>query len=282
MSIILLAQDSPRVSGDDKRGALFDYVSPSRLNLWLKCPLAFRFRYLDGIRSPATPALFLGKSVHAALAFWYEARQSTVDIKLVDVEHRLSRDWDRLVAEEQMAFDDAEAEATLKAQAWHLVSVYLAAVPADEPLPLAVEIPLEASLVDPRTSEDLGVNLFGILDLVVDDHAGPTIVDFKTVSRGGTPLEILHEMQLSCYAYLYRATFQNRERGVEIRNLIKTKTPKIEYHRWPARSDAHFGRLFAVLRAYLDCLDARRFVFRPGWGCSSCEFRDTHCHGWCG
>ena len=32
---------------------------------------------------------------------------------------------------------------------------------------------------------------------------------------------------------------------LEIRSLIKTKVPKIEFHRYPARTDAHFGRLFA-------------------------------------
>ena len=33
------------------------------------------------------------------------------------------------------------------------------------------------------------------------------------------------------------------------------------YH--PARTDAHFRRLFAVIRAYLDDLDCGRFIFRP-------------------
>ena len=28
------------------------YISPSRLNTWLRCPLAFKLRYIDGIRSP--------------------------------------------------------------------------------------------------------------------------------------------------------------------------------------------------------------------------------------
>jgi hypothetical protein len=28
-----------------RAGGVFDYVSASRLNLWLKCPRAFRLRY---------------------------------------------------------------------------------------------------------------------------------------------------------------------------------------------------------------------------------------------
>ena len=37
----------------ERRGGIWDYVSPSRLSLWLKCPTAFKLRYIDGIRTPA-------------------------------------------------------------------------------------------------------------------------------------------------------------------------------------------------------------------------------------
>jgi hypothetical protein len=48
------------------QGGVFAYVSPSRLNCWIKCPRAFAFRYLEGIKTPTTPSLFLGTAVHAA------------------------------------------------------------------------------------------------------------------------------------------------------------------------------------------------------------------------
>jgi putative RecB family exonuclease len=72
------------------------------------------------------------------------------------------------------------------------------------------------------------------------------------------------------------------EPALEIRILIKTKTPKIETHRYGARNDHHYRRLFAVVRAYLDDLDRGRFVFRPGLGCSMRDFRDTLCRSWDG
>ena len=43
---------TPDLATLPQRGnGIWDYVSPSRLNLWLKCPLAFRARYIDGIIS---------------------------------------------------------------------------------------------------------------------------------------------------------------------------------------------------------------------------------------
>ena len=39
-----------------------------------------------------------------------------------------------------------------------------------------------------------------------------------------------HEIQLSSYAYLFRHVERRQEAGLEIRSLIKTKVPKIEFH----------------------------------------------------
>jgi putative RecB family exonuclease len=117
---------------------------------------------------------------------------------------------------------------------------------------------------------------------VLDDAAGPVIADFKTAARSTEPLEITHEIQLTSYAYLFRRGTEQQESAMEIRSLIKTKMPKVDFHRYPARTDAHFARLFAVVREYLDALDANRFNYRPGFGCGFCDHRDTYCRRWSG
>jgi hypothetical protein len=169
----------------------------------------------------------------------------------------------------------------MRQQVAGLVRVYLASVPKDEK-PLAVEVAAEAPLVDPTTGEDLGMPLVGVIDLVLDNEAGPIITDFKTAARSSEPMEISHEVQLSSYAWLHRQITGQQEGGLEIRSLIKTKVPKVELHPYAARTDAHFRRLFAVVREYLDALDAGKFNFRPGFGCGMCDFRNTHCSRWCG
>ncbi len=128
----------------------------------------------------------------------------------------------------------------------------------------------------------LGIPLLGIADLVLDERDGPLIVDFKTASRSAAPFEVAHEIQLSCYSYLYRQAAGRQEGGLEIRSLIKTKTPKLDFHRYQPRTERHFRRLFAVIRAYLDDLDRGDFIFRPGMGCVMCDFRDDHCLQWGG
>jgi hypothetical protein len=127
-------------------------------------------------------------------------RQLGVCLASGDVTARLLESWPGLVEREAIRFGSPAEEETLKRQAVDLVAAYLARLPADEPRPLAVETAVEARLVDPATGEDLGMPLVGIMDLVLDGHDGPIIVDLKTSARSSEPSEIVHEVQLTNYA----------------------------------------------------------------------------------
>ncbi len=267
---------------NENRTGLFDYISPTRLNTWLSCPLKFRIRYVDGIREPTSPSLFLGKRVHGGLEFFYRHQQDGQHVEADEVSNHILDTWDDAVGDEKMRFDSHDHENGLKHQAVGLVKTYLNQRDSDEGFPIAVESPVECPLVDPDTGQDLGIALFGFVDLVLKSPTGLVIVDFKTAARSGASLEIAHEIQLSCYAYAFRQVYGETEQELQIRSLIKTKTPKVEIHRYPARDDTHFRRLFAVIRSYLDDLHSNRFVFRPGWTCSMCNFRNTHCRVWKG
>ena len=219
---------------------------------------------------------------HAVLECYYRHRQLGITVEPVELSQRLIESWGQAAADEPVRFQSSAEEDACRSQAVDLIAAYLAQVPSNEAKPLAVEVAMEAPLIDPFSGENLGVPLVGVMDLVLPEPNGPVIADFKTTSRSGEPLEIVHEIQLSSYSYLFRQSSIEPESALEIRNLIKTKTPKIETHRYPARGDRHFRRLFSVIRAYLDDLDAGRFVFRPGLGCGMCDFRDTRCRAWDG
>jgi hypothetical protein len=273
---------APQASSPPPKGGVEKYVSPSRLTLWLKCPLAFKLRYIDGIEFPTSPGLFLGRVVHAGLESWYRHRQLGIPLATAELCRRLDEWWEHAGSQEPVAFASTTEEAGCRRQAIELVRTYLHQVPDHEPTPLAVEKALEAPLIDPVSGENLGIPLVGVIDLVLPEPDGAVITDFKTAARGGELLETAHEIQLSSYSYLYRRASPRAETALEIRSLIKTKVPRIETHRYPAREERHYRRLFSVIRAYLDDLHAGRFVFRPGLGCSLCEFRDTNCRQWDG
>lgn len=271
-----------RKAVNERKADVWAYVSPTRLNSWLRCPLAFKLRYIDGLRAPSSPSLFVGKVVHASLECFYRHRQLGVALDTADLARRLIEGWASAIEDEEMEFSNAAEELECQKQAIGLVAAYVHHLPQDEPRPLAVEVSCEAPLVNPTTGENLGIPLVGVMDLVLPEETGPVITDFKTASKSSGPLEITHEVQLSCYSYLFRSASPEPEAGLEIRNLVKTKTPQIQFHRYPARGEQHYRRLFAIIREYLDCLHSGRFTIRPGWGCASCEFCMGACRAWAG
>ncbi len=179
MSGLLSNQDHQKRHGP----GVLDYVSASRLNLWLKCPLAFRLKYIEGQIMPTAPAALLGKAVHAALEHFYRYRQLGETLHSLAVLGRLAASWAELAANEQVAWRSVAEEKALQEQARHLVRAYLDRVGDNEPPPVAVEAAVEAPLVDPASGEKLGIPLVGIMDLVLPDAAGPIIADFKTTAR---------------------------------------------------------------------------------------------------
>lgn len=263
-------------------GAVGNYISPSRLNLWLKCPLAFKFKYLDGVPVPTSPGLFLGQMVHAGLEHFYRNRRQGRTPSAAAVTRRMLDLWPQRVLTEGVSFASPEEEGRLRRQAAALVERYLDEYSAEAHRPLAVETALRAPLRAPTEQRPLELPLMGILDLVLETPEGPLIVDFKTAGRRTAPLEIAHEVQLTAYAWLFRQTFGRREAGLELRRMIKTQSPDIDRHRYPPRDERHFRRLAAACRAYLEDLRRGRFVFRPGLGCQLCDFRQDPCREWDG
>jgi len=263
-------------------GGLQDYVSPSRLALWLKCPLAFKLRYVDGIRTPPTQNLFLGKRVHDGLEFYYRHRQAGATISVKEVAEHIDRHWGDAADEEQVLFKAATESEKLLVKCQDLVACYLNRFADSDEHVLGVELAMTTALADPFTGEVIPMPMVGVVDLLIETDAGAVLVDFKTAARGGEPIEQQYEIQLGCYAAMYRELFGLPEAGLEIRTLVKTKQPRIEVHRFESRSAQHFARLFAVLHEYVAALDRGQFNYRPGTGCMFCDMRHEHCKAWSG
>ena len=250
---------------------IWGYVSPSRLNLWMKCPLAFRRRYLDGIETPTSPSLFVGKATHDVLDSVYRCAMVGAYTTADDVPQFVDDAWNRIMQLEPCMFDDADHETKCRNQVGDLVKAYLAEIDITAEKPLLVEHKFETPLYDPSNGEDIGIPLVGVVDLVLDGENGPVIIDFKTSASASSNCELTHEIQLTAYAYLVRAFYGFDESELQVRQLVKTKVPKIVTHRFPPRSDEHFERFFGLIREYLGALDRQVFNYRPSWNCSLCD-----------
>jgi len=270
MSIIQFLEQEQQQAGQ-----VWDYVSPSRLSLWLKCPLAFKRRYIDEWKTAPTPALFVGKVVHSVLAHIYRLRIAGHVATMDELPTFVADAWKISMEIEPCYFDDSNEE-KYRCQVLDLATTYLNTIAIQNERPVAIEKRYEAPLIDPLSGEYFGINLVGIIDLVHEDEQGYIITDFKTTSSSSI-CEMQHELQLTAYSYLLRNIIEQEELRCEIRQLVKTKTPKVNVYRFPTRIDEHYERFFGLIREYLDALDRGVYNYRPSWQCSMCDHYGVCC-----
>jgi hypothetical protein len=247
-------------------------VSASRLGLWTSCRLKWYFKYVLRLEKSPTPALHAGKTVHAVLQAWNLARWRGYSLSVADLSDLFIQNWDEDQLGLEIDWDGDEAKQ--KECAWKLLETYFqqTSIPADEK-PQAVEVRLEA---------DLGrqglPNLIGIIDLV---RAGGCIVDFKTTAQTPNPDRVAHqtEIQLSCYAVLYREATGEKEAGFELHHLVKVKVPKLIVTPLPPITSNQQTRLFRMMESYVDGVSREDFVPSPGLQCLSCQYFNE-CRRW--
>lgn len=247
-------------------------VSASRLNTFHQCRLKFYFRYVAGIEKPPTPALFVGKTVHAVLQAWNLARWRGQLRTPESFRKQFDQAWDH--PEEEGAVRWKEDEPAQRQTAWAMLETYFreTTIPEGEK-PQGVEVSVESDLAGlPK--------LIGVIDLV---RPGGRIVDFKTSSTTPKPDRTAHqnERQLTCFGLLYRAATGEREGGFELHHLVKLKAPKVTVVVLNTATPSQEARLFRSIESYVEGLERRDFVPSPGMVCMGCEYFGE-CRSWTG
>lgn len=244
-----------------------EYLSASRLKSFHTCRLQYYFRYIEHLPSKVSPSLLVGKVVHAVLQAWNLARWRGKDSSLERMDLVFEACWIHGCEEEAMIWNSADEEAREKSGALSILRHYLTHTPIpQEEKPQAVEV---------RVERDLDAHglppLVGIIDLV---RAGGKIVDFKTSARSPDTSMAAHqnEIQLSCYALLYREATGQAESGFELHHLVKTKEPKLIVTPLSPMAPGQIRRLVRIMESYVRGIEAKDFVPSPGMHCSWCDY----------
>src|SRR5579859_2059165 len=156
-------------------------LSPSRAGDFLTCPLLYRFRVLDRLPEPPSPAAVRGTLVHAVLERLFDA---VAGDRTPDAARALvAPEWDRMqAAEPELAglFDDDEQRAAWLAEVMRMLDRYFTLEDPRRIEPAHRELCVEAELAS-------GLRLRGYIDrLDVAPGGQMRIVDYKT---GGAPPE---------------------------------------------------------------------------------------------
>ena len=173
--MIASATDPPFATGlTPWAQCLPDHVSPTAAKAYLSCSLKFYFERVACIRRATTPALHLGKVVHAALQAFHLARWRGGDDSVEAVADAYERAFLRLECEEgPVNFDDDGDREKVRLDGLRVVAAYLDSPEAMKEKPRAVEVMLREEI------PGLSVPLTGAMDLVEGNF---TPVDFKSAA----------------------------------------------------------------------------------------------------
>ncbi|MDH3957957.1 MAG: PD-(D/E)XK nuclease family protein [Actinomycetota bacterium] len=171
-------------------------LSPSRALDFQSCPLLYRFRVLDRLPEPPSPAAVRGTLVHSVLEALYDlpAHQRTLDEAIGLV----APQWDVLVAERPEVVGML-AEAGTDPSEWlrgagDLVESYFAMEDPTRLEPAARELKVQAELPS-------GLVLRGFVDRLDRAPTGQVrVVDYKTGKAPGVGFEAKAMFQMRFYA----------------------------------------------------------------------------------
>ena len=258
---------------EDERGILTatkiqlpqPYLSPTQIEMYLRCPMQYQFRYIQGKKDAPGLALVEGSSHHEALAVQNEERKRTgTNLKPVQMVEAFA---DALLSREDEIKDwEGESRDSLIHRGAGMVTSYLRSDFA---------IQLEPKRIEQEVTLPVGpVQVLGYLD--VDGTLGPlgaVVADYKTVSKVKSQAELEASLQLTYYAMAERKLFKTKAKAGFV-NLVKKKKPETV---WQITTVSP-GRIRWFRRIVLHVANSiSRGDFPPtnptNWCCS---------HRWCG
>lgn len=248
------------------------HISPTAAKSYLSCSLRFWFERVACIRKPTTPALHLGKAVHAALQSFHLARWRGGDDSVEAVANAYELAFLRLERDEgPVNFDDAAEREKCRQDGLRVVAAYLSSPEAMKEKPRAVEVLLKEDI------PGLSVPLTGAMDLVEGNF---TPVDFKSAAAKPDPVNAAfdHETQLVSYQLLLEAIGETPP-SLDLVFLVKTKTPQVIRVQSPPADVHRKRRVTALLETAVTGIAESRFHPQPSMGCGWCQYRNE-CKSW--
>ncbi len=259
-----------------------DHLSVSQMNKFMNCPLAYRFKYIDRIKTSVKSSNFaLGTAFHSA------AEQLHKDMiagqaKDPDVYRQV---FSESLAMEFGCFDITlkkdESQESLTKQGCELTDLYFSYRTVQKDGLTSAEQKIRRSLVDVNTGEELEVPFVAYLDLLEKNAAGHVVVDLKTSCKSYSQRDVDQNMQLTAYALLvFHET--GKIPTCRIDAVVRNKKPKlqrIETQRTRDDLQRFFVLAKTVRRSICAAADTGVFYPSAGMGCFGCEFT-YHCNKW--
>ncbi len=248
-----------------RRGFTMAQYSYSKLSTFATCPLQYRFKYVDRIKTDVGPSIeaFMGSRVHDALEWLYghvRAMRTPTERELLGVyEDRWDADWTddvRIVKEGMDAADYRRAGAQC------LRNYYARHAPFDEGIILGLEEGFRIRLED-------GILLHGFIDRLMKAPGDIYEVhDYKTSQRLPTPEEAQKDEQAGWYALAVRDRFPHASDVRLVWHYLRHDEQLVT-----SRTDQELARLKARIARRIHTIEAEKaFPPRESALCNWCDY----------
>ncbi|HEY5662737.1 MAG TPA: PD-(D/E)XK nuclease family protein [Ilumatobacter sp.] len=242
-------------------------LSPSRVESFLSCPLAFRFSSIERLPDPPSVATTRGSLVHRALELLFlnppaERTATALDhaVEVAIAEYREHPDFTLLGL-------DAAATAAFDAECRDLATGYLTMEDPTAVRDIGLELRLEAPVG--------ALTLRGIIDRLELDADGELVVtDYKTGRAPSPNFERKSLAGLNFYAFLCESIFGKRPAAIRLMYLKSRETITAT----PTEQSTRFlvTRTAAVYQAVVTACMRDDFRPRQSALCNFCAYRP-----WC-
>ena len=242
-------------------------LSPSRVESFLSCPLAFRFSSIEKLPDLPSVAATRGSLVHRALELLFLSPAADRTPQALDVaveaaiaEYRTDPDFTLLdLTPEQTAKFDAECR--------ELATNYLEMEDPTQVREIGLELRLEAAVGE--------LTLRGIIDrLELDADGGLVVTDYKTGRAPSPNWERKSLSGLNFYSFLCESLFDRRPAAIRLMYLSSKETITAT----PSEQSTKFltTRTNAVWKAVATACERDDFRARQGPLCNYCSYQQ-----WC-
>ena len=242
-------------------------MSPSRVESFTSCPLAFRFANVERLPEPPSIHTTKGSFVHRVLELLYTSPPAARDEQAA----RLA--FDRTTAEYAVDPEltllhlDEDALAAFLADSWSLVLAYFRMEDPTRVNDIGLELRLEAQVGD--------LALRGIIDrLDLDEHGELIVNDYKTGRAPSLNYEQKSMGGVHFYSFLCESVLGRRPAAIR---LLYLRTGEV-ITAIPSEQSVRFitTRTAAVWKAVERACVTGTFLPRQGALCATCAFQQ-----WC-
>jgi putative RecB family exonuclease len=242
-------------------------LSPSRVEAFLSCPMAFRFASIEKLPEPPSPHATKGSLVHRALELLFMQPNPLRTIEVAEVafhqavtEYRSDPDFTGL------GLDTDQVDAFV-ADAWTLMQAYFRMEDPTVVRDIGLELRLEAQVGS--------LALRGIIDrLELDAEGGLVVTDYKTGRSPGAKYEQSRLAGVHFYSFLCQEVLGQRPSAIRLMYLrsgeVITATPSAQSVKFLTT------RTTAVWKAVEKACQTGDFRPKQGALCNSCAFQP-----WC-